>query len=190
MIPITVTCFAIARGDVHTSLRGNAADWRDRLIRICIASLFLMVFPLFTAAAEPAVKVINFTADWCPNCRVLNPRLAEALDKIDTDEAVRVDLDLTDVRGNEDEAARTEVINGIIAQTYDHKVRYLWDWYGGFTGIAVIVAADNGEPLSCLHRRLSANKMADLIRESLVLAQYSPPGKRRPEGPDCPAPMQ
>lgn len=150
----------------------------------------MMMSSLFMAVAEPAVKVINFTADWCPNCRVLNPRLAEALDKIDTDDALRVDLDLTALRGNEDEAERAKMIEAIISQTYDHKVRYLWDWYGGFTGIAVIVAADNGEPLSCLHRNLSANKMGDLIRESLVLAQYSPPGKRRPEGPDCPPPMK
>jgi len=150
----------------------------------------MLMSPLFMAMAEPAVKVINFTADWCPNCRVLNPRLSEALDKIEPDDAVRIDLDLTALRGNENEAERAKMIKAIISQTYDHKVRYLWDWYGGFTGIAVIVAADNGEPLSCLHRNLSANKMGDLIRESLVLAQYSPPGKRRPEGPDCPPPMK
>ena len=33
-------------------------------------------------APEPRLYVVNFTADWCPNCKILDPALAEALSSL------------------------------------------------------------------------------------------------------------
>ena len=53
-----------------------------------------------TSSAEPVVKIINFTADWCPNCQILNPRIDEALEAFDDGSVARVDLDVTRIRRN------------------------------------------------------------------------------------------
>lgn len=155
-----------------------------------ILTVLLLTFWLpYAAAADPSVKIINFTADWCPNCRILNPRLDEALEQFSAEEAVRVDIDMTGLRG-EGETAKWALVEELKAQTLEHQVRYLWDWYGGFTGIAIIVASDNGEPLSCFNRGLTRTEIAGRIRESVNLARLAPPGGRRPEGPNCPPPMR
>ena len=153
--------------------------------------LFALVVTLIApaVAAEPAVKIMNFTADWCPNCLVLNPRLDEAMLGFDAEDAVVVPVDMTDLRGK-GETVKWETVDRLKAQLLEHEARYLWDWYGGFTGLAIIIAADNGEPLTCLSRRPTAEQMAALIQESIVLAKKAPPGRRRPQGPDCPPPMR
>ena len=72
----------------------------------------------------------------------------------------------------------------------NHKAGYLWDWYGGVTGIAVVIAADNGEPITCFMRSLDVKQIQDRLKLAKILAERAPPGRRKPEGPDCPAPMR
>lgn len=152
-----------------------------------LLALLLGLAPLSAAAAEPAVKVVNFTADWCAVCRQLNPRLAEALAGFDPEEVARVDLDLTGLRGASPAAARfVRAAAREMAQA--HKAGHVWDRYGPATGLAVIVAADNGEALMCLTADLEPEQMASRLRQSRILALKAPPGRRIPGGPACPPP--
>jgi thiol-disulfide isomerase/thioredoxin len=162
--------------------------FKSVLPRIGLAGLFAMAL-VSGAAGEPVVKVINFTAEWCPNCKVLNPRLARALEGFDIGAVEFVSIDMTDLRGKGQDR-KSQRIEELKAETLKHNVRYLWDWYGGYTGLAIMVAADTGEPISCVAKIMTAEEIAERIAASLDAATHKPPGGRRPGGPDCPAPLR
>lgn len=142
----------------------------------------------FGATAEPVVKVVNFSAKWCPLCRVLDPRVEDAVEGFSDQGVVLVKMDMTDLDRSSDQE-REAIIARLQAVAASHGAAYLWDWYGGHAGIVVIIAADNGEPLTCLTRALNRREIEDRVQESLVLASKVRPGRRRPNGTDCPAPM-
>ena len=141
-----------------------------------------------TADTAPVVKVINFTADWCPNCRIIDPRIDEAIARFPEGRIELVELDMTETRRGGDEN-RLRVFADAIRLADSHQAGYLWDWYGGVTGLSAIISADNGEPISCINRTLSVDEIAFRLKEAQVLALKAPPGGRKPQGPDCPAPM-
>jgi len=141
------------------------------------------------ASEMATVKVINFTADWCPNCEVLNPRLDEAISRFEPGEIALVNLDVTASKSDVPEE-RQAAFRAATARAEAHGVAYLWDWYGGLTGLAVFVSGDNGEPLSCANRSLSTDEIERRMREALVLSLRAPAGARKPNGPDCPPPLR
>lgn len=140
--------------------------------------------------AAPSVKVINFTADWCPNCQILNPRIDELIERFDLGQIQRVDLDLTKASRRAPQPERMKAFAGAIQTAEAHQASYLWDWYAGVTGIAVFISADNGEPISCVNRVMSVDDMEERLLQAVLLAEHGTPGKRKPDGPDCPAPMR
>ncbi|MEL6782620.1 MAG: hypothetical protein AAFO51_09600, partial [Pseudomonadota bacterium] len=101
----------------------------------------------------------------------------------------RVDLDMTNAGRRNGDLERTNAIADAIRTADANQAGYLWDWYGGVTGLAAIVSADNGEPLACINRALSVDQIADRLKIAKVLAERAPAGQRKPNGPDCPAPM-
>ena len=157
---------------------------RDKILSLI--TLVLVSTP--SASAEPSVKVVNFTANWCPLCRVLDPRLHDAVEMFEARGAVLVNLDQTRVTLSDD-AAQTAIVESLQQLTASHDAAYLWDWYGGQAGIAVIIAADNGEPLTCITSALTTNQIADRIQESVILATRVRAGARRPKGTNCPPRM-
>ena len=141
-------------------------------------------------ADTPSVKVVNFTADWCPNCQILNPRIDEAIQRFDVGQVKRVDLDLTDASRRSPQPKRMKTFSRAIQKAEAHQASYLWDWYGGITGIAVFISADNGEPLTCVNRSLSVDEMEQRMQQAVLLAEHGTPGERMPDGPNCPAPLR
>ncbi len=159
------------------------------MIRLFLAGLCFIAFG-GAATAEPSVKVINFTADWCPNCQILNPRLDEAMSAFEAGSIERIDLDVTDMRGKDSLIERTAIQTDVLRLAGEHQASYLWDWYGGVTGIAVAISADNGEPLTCFMRPMKAKDIEKRLKQARILAEQGRPGARKPDGPDCPAPMR
>jgi len=155
-----------------------------------IAASLTCLIGTVTATAEPVVKIVNFTADWCPNCQILNPALDNALTRFAEDEVELVNLDMTNAsrRASNEQTARTWA--DAIRTAQSHRAGYLWDWYGGVTGIAAIISADNGEPISCLNRTFDEQAIEARIREAMTLATRRTPGTRKPEGPECPPPIR
>lgn len=145
--------------------------------------------PVYAAQAEPILKIINFTAEWCPNCRVLNPEIDAALMDVPAGEVELVNLDMTRAGRRATEPERNAAFADAIRLANAHKATYLWDWYGGVTGIAVIISADNGEPISCINRLLDADQIEARLIEASILSKRREPGTRMPEGPDCPPPL-
>ncbi|MEH6696847.1 MAG: thioredoxin family protein [Hyphomonas sp.] len=157
---------------------------RDKILSL----ITLVLVSTLSAAAEPSVKVVNFTANWCPLCRVLDPRLHDAVERFAERGAVLVNLDQTRLTLSDDTAQKV-LVESLQQLTASHHAAYLWDWYGGQAGIAVLIAADNGEPLSCITSALTTNQIADRIQESIILATRVRAGARRPKGTNCPPPM-
>lgn len=155
-------------------------------MRTLIAAILLCLTGSLSAVAEPSVKIINFTADWCPNCQILNPRLDEAIQNFEDGSVERVDIDVTRIRRNSSAIERAEVHTELLQLAGQHQVAYLWDWYGGITGIAVAVSADNGEALTCFMRPMTAKAIKGQLRLAKMLAEQGTPGQRKPDGPDCP----
>ena len=155
-----------------------------------VISLVLALFSLGPAAAAPAVKVINFTADWCPNCQILNPRLDEAIAAFEPGSIERVDLDATEIRRRSSALEKAALNTQLLQQADAHQVAYLRNWYGGITGIAVAVAADTGEPITCFMRPMKAKDIENGLKLAKILAEKGKPGTREPDHWDCPAPLR
>ena len=166
-------------------------------MRTAIFALTACLLSAITATAEtdgdvqaPSVKIVNFTADWCPNCVILNPRLDETIERFEDGKVKRIDLDMTKASRRASKRQRMRAFANAIQTAEAHQASYLWDWYGGVTGIAVFISADNGEPLSCVNRALSVDEMEARLKQAVLLAEHGNPGERMPDGPDCPAPMR
>ncbi|MEL6111441.1 MAG: thioredoxin domain-containing protein [Pseudomonadota bacterium] len=127
-------------------------------------------------ATEPTVYVVNFTADWCPNCKVLDPALADALTLVVGLAIAPVTFDLTNA---ETTNAAFEKVNGTL-------LGGVYGDYIGLTGLVVMVAVDSGETISCATRVMDASGIAVTIRDAVKTAATSPPGKRPAPGFLCP----
>lgn len=155
-----------------------------------IAVLIIVFLTPFWASAEPVLKIVNFTAEWCPNCQILNPAINNALTTFPDGEIEVVNLDMTFAGRGSSEQRRNAVYADAIRLADSHQAAYLWDWYGGVTGLAAIISADNGEPIACLNRILDEQAITDRLREAQVISKRRTPGTRMPQGPDCPPPLR
>jgi thiol-disulfide isomerase/thioredoxin len=158
-----------------TSVKGFAS-----VLRYALAAAALG-FAALPAAAAPRLTVFFFMADWCSNCRVIEPELTAALDAAGKLRPERVDLDMTATRGGTtatfaDASARS------IRALETLRAAYLWDYYGGVTGVAVIVANDSGEALACITRLQDREKIGDLIERADQRLEAKPVGERLPKG--------
>lgn len=72
------------------------------------------------ASDHPSVKIVNFTADWCPNCQILNPRLDEAIERFEDGQVKRIDLDLTDASRRSPQPVRMKAFAGAIQRAEAH----------------------------------------------------------------------
>ncbi|MEQ9315726.1 MAG: thioredoxin domain-containing protein [Henriciella sp.] len=163
----------------------------NRLLLMAMLTLLSLTFAPITSQAQTAqapVKIINLTADWCASCHEFEPKLARALETYTNAEIELINLDLTHLRAGPDSKQAT--IDASKALLRFHKASYLWDWYGGSTGMAIMIASDTGEPISCVDKAYSVKEISDLIQLAGILARKAGPGRRRPDGADCPAPMR
>ncbi|MAN75467.1 MAG: hypothetical protein CME84_15465 [Henriciella sp.] len=148
----------------------------------------MLLVPVWPASAQPPVKLVNLTADWCVSCRVFEPKLSRALESVTNEDVELVTIDLTHLRSGDE--SRQATIDASKALLRMHHAEYIWDWYGGYTGMAVLIAADTGEPISCVDSRHTIEMIEARLQLSGILARRAAPGRRRPDGADCPAPLR
>lgn len=140
-----------------------------------------------TARADVPLKIINFTADWCPNCQVLNPRMARAMRQFDPNDMAMVNLDMTNAGRNASMAASARAIDIAQERAEAHKAGPLWRQYGGTTGLGVMIASDDGTVLGCLMRPMSEQDIADALRLALIFAEAPAETRQPPTHINCPA---
>lgn len=151
-----------------------------------LAALVVLVFAALPVQAEPVIKVISFSAEWCASCRVLNPAIENAISTFGAGEIGKVDLDYTNAHGRANEAARTAAIAAAADRAISHKAGYLIELFGSRTGLAILVASDTGEMLDCLDASLSEQAIGGRLQEALILTRTRQAGLRKPEDAPCP----
>ncbi|WP_284388224.1 thioredoxin family protein [Algimonas ampicilliniresistens] len=105
------------------------------------------------AAATPDVYVVMFRADWCAPCKVVEPRLNDALRNLHDPRIEYVNIDISGGRGDWNAHA---VFDRGIVQQYN-------EWMG-VTGFAAIIDGDTKRTLGCLNITYDTNAMASHIR--------------------------
>ena len=127
-------------------------------------------------AQEPDLYLVSFTADWCPNCKILDPKMDAALEAFSEREVRFVVLDMTD---GEARMQSFDKVNGtILAGVYgDHL---------GVTGIGIMTAPDSGEKIGCLTREHSIEEITALLKKAREIVMTQQPSLRETGLGNCP----
>lgn len=160
-------------------------------MKTCCISILFGVLALFglSAQSQPDVKVrvVNFTADWCPSCRIFDPRLHKALDELNDPSFEQISIDLTVTKtGSMDQ--RTKFWDGLPGYLETRHIGRLHSGFMGFrnTGYAVVIAADTQEPLFCTMGPIAVEDLKFGLLEAKRRVVERKPHDRVPEGADCP----
>lgn len=128
----------------------------------------------------PSVYLVYFTASWCPNCKVLTPKLAVAEAALRAQnapvEVVYIDASNAQTLAASEKRLPAKRLDGI------------YDLWSGITGLVVLAAADNGEPIDCLNRQFSADAIEKFALNAVMRVRDVKPGERFGPGLICPPP--
>ncbi len=103
--------------------------------------------------SKPDIYVVMFRADWCPPCKVVEPRLAEALQGLQDPRIEFVNIDISG--GYADWNANAVFDRGIVDQ---------YNMWLGVTGFAAIIDGDTKKTLGCVNMSYDTQSMATHIR--------------------------
>ena len=113
-----------------------------------------------TVSAVPDVYVVMFRADWCAPCKVVEPRLSQALRNLHDSRIEYVNIDIS---GNQSAWNANAVFDRGIVDQYNK-------WMG-ITGFAAVIDGDTKRTLGCLNINYDTNAMATHIRNLQGQAQ-------------------
>ncbi|PHR60866.1 MAG: hypothetical protein COA47_06565 [Robiginitomaculum sp.] len=129
-----------------------------------------------TSSGQPEVRAVLFRADWCANCRVLEPVLAQAVAKATHLPVQHISLDFTNA----------QTWDHAIELALDHDIVTTYNAYAGTTGLVVLVAADTGERIDCINRLYTVDAMVAAFDKAVKRTRTSPPGSRDVGSVVCP----
>lgn len=112
------------------------------------------------SAGVPDVYVVMFRADWCAPCKVVEPRLSEALRSLQDPRIEYVNIDISNDQGSWN--ANAVFDRGIVEQ---------YNRWMGVTGFAAVIDGDTKRTLGCLNISYDTNAMATHIRNLQGQAQ-------------------
>jgi len=139
------------------------------------ASIMALISP---SAEAQEVYLVNLTAEWCPNCKILDPRINEASQRFNDGSIERVELDFTN---NTTMSDAFQKVNGTF-------MAGVFADYAGLTGLAVLVSADSGEKIDCINRTMTTDAIEMQIVAAREIVRTTPIGKRETGSILCPAP--
>jgi len=125
---------------------------------------------------NPAIKAVYFHADWCSNCRILQPRLAEAKTSSAGLSVQHVTLDFTN----------SQTWDSAIELALEHDIVSTYNAYAGTTGLVVLVASDTGERIDCVNRLYTPDAMVQAFSRAIERTQTTKPGGRDSNSVVCP----
>lgn len=114
--------------------------------------------------STPDVYVVMFRADYCAPCKVVEPALNQALNRLNDPRIEFVYIDIG--AGNGELNAHLVFDRGLVAQ-YNN-------WLG-VTGFAAIVDGDTKQTLGCVNMQYDANLMAEHISNLQEIARRNEP---------------
>ncbi len=115
-------------------------------------------------APTPEVYVVMFTADWCAPCRIVEPRLNQALLTLNDSGIEYVSIDIS--KGNGDLNAHTVFDRGLVSQ---------YNKWLGVTGFAAIVDGDTKQTLGCVNMTYDTPSMTTHIKNLKTFALANAP---------------
>lgn len=142
---------------------------------LSIASLITVLAP---SADAQEVYLVNLTAEWCGNCKILDPRLDQVEARFKDGSVERVELDFTN--GDTMSTAFQKVNGTFMAGVFAD--------YAGLTGLAVLVSADSGEKIDCINRTMTTDAIEMQIVAAREVVRTTPIGRRETGSIMCPAP--
>ncbi|MFN0023357.1 MAG: TlpA family protein disulfide reductase [Parvularculaceae bacterium] len=114
------------------------------------------------SAGKASVVAASFTSAWCAACRILEPRLADAMSAF-SDRAVEfVDFDFT----FGDTLALADLAKA-------HDLSRLYEANKGATGFTVLVDANTGEIIDTLTMNFSPGDIRAAIERALAIATHT-----------------
>lgn len=140
--------------------------------------------PVAHSDTPAVITTAYFRADWCGNCRLLDPVWADVRTRsIENDIPVtHTVLDLTASAARYDASVMTLL---------DLRLGPVYNRYVGLTGLVFIAASDTGELVDCLTRLDTASVMLQRLEAAQLTVATHPPGDRPdPVGERCPAPLR
>ncbi|GLQ19289.1 thioredoxin family protein [Algimonas porphyrae] len=124
----------------------------------------------------PDIYVVMFRADWCAPCKVVEPRLSQAMQTIRDPRIEYVSIDIS--AGHGDYNAH---------QVFDRGITTQYNEWMGITGFAAVIDGDTKRTLGCINISYDTNAMAQHLRNLQGQAQRNlqtfdmtcPPPNRR-----------
>lgn len=114
-------------------------------LKTLFAATFIAASSISSAANTGTIPsdmyVVMFRADWCPPCKVVEPRLKNALGKMGDHRIEYVEIDITD-------HARTEIS---AHKAFDRQIVAQYNMWYRITGFAVVIDADTKQTLGCIN---------------------------------------
>lgn len=115
-----------------------------------------------SAVGAPQLIAASFTSAWCSSCRILEPRLAEAMPAFKDSPIEFVEFDFT---FGETEALAARAAEQGLARVYDANK--------GATGFTVLVDARSGEIIDTLTMNFSVADIKGALKRALAIASHT-----------------
>jgi thiol-disulfide isomerase/thioredoxin len=115
-----------------------------------------------SATGAPQIIAASFTSAWCASCRILEPRLAEAMPAFKDAAVEFVQFDFT--FGETDELASRAAARGLSR---------LYDANKGATGFTVLVNAGSGEIVDTLTMNFTVADIKLALNRALAIASHT-----------------
>lgn len=131
-----------------------------------IGSLFGLSLPAKAeqATVQPDIYVVMFRADWCAPCKIVEPRLSEALATLQDPKIEYVNIDISGGSGGWNANA-----------VFDREIVPQYNMWLGITGFAAIIDADTKQTLGCVNMNYNTDAMTMHIRNLKKLALSNQP---------------
>jgi len=139
----------------------------NRFINTLLATVALTLGVGSTANSmgpTPDVYVVMFRADWCGPCKIVEPRLNQALTSLRDPGIEYINIDISS--GNGDLNAHTVFDRGLVQQ---------YNSWMGITGFAAVIDGDTKRTLGCVNMMYDAQSMAMHIKNLKTYAMANQP---------------
>ncbi len=127
--------------------------------------LAFMSFGVASANSDHDLYVVMFEADWCGPCKVVKPRLNQALQNLGDSSIEYVTIDITTPGASEISAHKA----------FDREIVPQYNSWMGVTGFAAIIDADTKQTLGCINMIYDAASMAMHIKNLKTYAVSNQP---------------
>lgn len=118
----------------------------------------------YQATAQPDIYVVMFRADWCAPCKIVEPRLSQALAGLHDPAIEYVNIDISGGQGEWNSHA-----------VFDRQIVPQYNMWLGITGFAAIIDADTKRTLGCVNMTYNIEAMEIHIRNLKRLALKNQP---------------